>query len=57
MKPPLPGAAKHQFYAQFDLDRVRGIKQLGEILFNEQKIPVRKKTPKGGGDYKPVSYE
>ncbi len=31
-KPPPPGAAKHQFYAQFDLDPVRGIKQLGEIL-------------------------
>ncbi len=32
MQPPPPGVAKHQFYAQFDLDPVRGIKQLGEIL-------------------------
>ena len=31
-KPPPKGTAKHQFYAQFDLDPVRGIKQLGEIL-------------------------
>ncbi|MDP7258456.1 MAG: DUF499 domain-containing protein, partial [Acidimicrobiales bacterium] len=32
MQPPPPGVANHQFYAQFDLDPVRGIKQLGEIL-------------------------
>jgi hypothetical protein len=33
-KPPPEGAAKHQFYAQFDLDPVRAIRQLGEILEN-----------------------
>jgi hypothetical protein len=31
-KPSTKGNVKHQFYAQFDLDPVRGIKQLGQIL-------------------------
>ena len=58
-KPPLPGAAKHQFYAQFDLDRVRGIKQLGEILEHvgdklgselEISVEVRAKNAEGFDD-------
>jgi hypothetical protein len=58
-KPPPPGAAKHQFYAQFDLDPVRSIKQLGEILEHvgdklgselEISLEVRAKNAEGFDD-------
>jgi hypothetical protein len=58
-KPPPPGSAKHQFYAQFDLDPVRSIKQLGEILEHvgaklgselEISLEVRAKNAEGFDD-------
>ena len=59
MQPPLPGTGKHQFYAQFDLDPVRSIKQLGEILEHvgaklgselEISLEVRAKNAEGFDD-------
>ena len=53
------GPSKTQFYAQFDLDPVRGIKELGEILEHvaarlgpgvELSLEVRSENPAGYDD-------
>ena len=56
-EPPIPSVT--QFYAQFDLDSVRGIKQLGQILENvsarlgskiELSLEIRATNPDGYDD-------